>query len=344
MDPALLREALRAIKLGAEEQRELIEDLVDTARIATGKLSLSREPADLNTVAESALASIETIAAEQGLKIESQFAPAVGRVDIDPLRIRQVVSNLLSNAVKFTDAGGKISLEIRRRGDEVEIEIADTGQGFTAEFQSQLFTRFQQASHESSRAHGGLGIGLSIVKQIVLLHGGTITGESPGVGQGATFTVVIPLPPLRPAVIVNPPASTGRAKITPVLRGCRVLVVEDSPETLRALAAVLHEAGATVVTAGSAPAALARFEQERPDLIVSDVGLPEINGYQFIAQLREAERARSLTRVPALALTAFAGEDTARKALRSGFQQCLSKPIEPVELVTALAELKARLE
>lgn len=336
-----VREALAAIKRGAEEQRELIEDLVDTARIAAGKLLLTKEPTDLTALARMVVSTIQPTAVDKGLKITRSFQ-SVGLVDVDPLRMRQVMANLLSNAVKFTGTGGRVAIELHRRGAEVELRVTDTGEGFTPEFQRNLFTRFEQASKDSTRAHGGLGIGLSIVKQIVVLHGGTITGESPGINQGATFVVRLPLSSLAPSLDPGSQAPFHRPKIAAALRGIRVLVVEDSPETQRALEAVLQEAGATVKTADTALQALESFEQEAPDLIVSDIGMPEMDGNQFMLRLREWERTRELPSVPALALTAFAGGDTAKVALQSGFQQCLSKPIEPLELVTALAILLAR--
>ena len=341
MNSEHVREALAAIKRGAEEQRELIEDLVDTARIAAGKLLLTREPTDLTAMARMVVSTIQPTAADKELKITRRFK-SVGLVDVDPVRMRQVMANLLSNAVKFTHPGGQVTIELGRHGDDVELRVTDTGEGFTPEFQRNLFTRFEQASKESTRAHGGLGIGLSIVKQIVVMHGGTITGESPGVNRGATFVVRLPLPSLASAPDPGSQAPFHRPKIAHALEGLRVLVVEDSPETQRALTAVLQEAGVTVTTADTAREALAAFEKEAPDVIVSDIGLPEMDGNEFMIRLRRWEETHELPPVPALALTAFAGGDTARVALASGFQQCLSKPIEPVELVTALANLVSR--
>jgi len=340
--PDQLREALAAIRRGVEEQRELIEDLVDTARIAAGKMRLDRKPANLVAIARELMAAVGGSAAEKRLRLERDLSDDVGMVDIDASRMRQVVGNLLTNAIKFTDSGGKITLQIERKADDVIIRVSDTGHGFTPEFQTHLFTRFEQEPKAIARANGGLGIGLSIAKQIVILHGGTISGTSEGAGRGATFIVRLPLPSRGPIPAALALRSHGGSPISAVLRGMSVLVVEDSPATQRALAAVLEEAGADVITADTAPSALQKLAVSRPDVIVSDVGLPDVDGLQFIAQVRKSESERRLAPVPALALTAFAGEHTERQALGSGFQQCLSKPVEPAHLVTVLATLASQ--
>ncbi|HEX3729564.1 MAG TPA: CheR family methyltransferase, partial [Opitutaceae bacterium] len=337
VQPEQLGEVMAAIRRGAAEQQELIEDLVDSARIATGKLRLRLGRIDLPEVAAAAATAAELLAREKKIAIQTEIDPAAGVVAADPDRIRQVMTNLLSNAVKFTPANGRVRFQVRRQGGEVEIIVSDTGQGFTEEFRPQLFTPFAQAQASSARRHGGLGIGLGIAREIVVLHGGTIGGESPGPGRGATFRVRLPLPALEGKA--DGIASHGPSPIPLALAGARILLVEDAADTQRALAAALHEAGAEVEAADAAEKGLEAIARRRPNLVMSDLGLPEVDGLEFIRRLRAAEKAAGIPAVPAVALTAFAGHEVFAQALEAGFNQCLGKPVEPDRLVAALAKL-----
>ncbi|HTO03805.1 MAG TPA: ATP-binding protein, partial [Opitutus sp.] len=335
VEPAQLAEAIKAIKRSAEEQRELIEDLVDTSRIVAGKLRLEPRQIELPAIVHSGVECARSQATEKNITLEEHVDPKVNVVTADGARIKQVVSNLVHNAVKFTPDGGKVSIELRRVDDVVQIAITDTGVGMSTEFLPQVFDRFTQVEDASTRTQSGLGLGLAIAKQIVEMHGGRINVESPGIGCGSKFTVELPLPSIEGQALA--PSPDDRPQITGVLAGRRVLLIEDVAATRRALTAVLQEAGAQVDAVDSAPAAWEAFERRRPDVIVSDLGLPTIDGYAFMRQVRETETSLHTSQIPAVALTAFAGESVNGKALKCGFQTCLTKPIEPLRLVNAIA-------
>lgn len=341
MTPAQVREGLEAIKKCAEEQRELIEDLVDTSRIVAGKLRLELQPTELVTMMRSALEAIRPAALEKGVQVGGEFDSAAGLVLVDPHRLQQVVWNLLTNAVKFTPSRGSIHLTLQRQGEDVEIRVTDTGQGISAEFLPRIFDRFRQAADSTTRTHSGLGLGLSITKQLVELHAGKITAESPGLGQGATFVVRLPLPALDPTVqpSSNSGAPLASATARPRLDGLRVLLIEDSPDTRKALVTVLHQAGAVVSAFGTAAAALREYCRQPPDIVLSDIGLPGIDGFEFIGQIRHWEKERNAPAVPAVALTAYADERNRRRMLESEFQKCLTKPVETDHLLSVLARL-----
>jgi two-component system CheB/CheR fusion protein len=337
VDAEQLNEALKAIRRSAEEQRELIEDLVDTSRIVAGKLRLELKEVDLPSVVHAGVESARPAATEKNVTLEERFDESVHLVSADGGRIKQVVSNLVNNSVKFTPSEGRVVVTLRRSGDEVQIIIADTGIGMSKEFLPHIFDRFSQVENASTRTQSGLGLGLAIAKQIVEMHGGYITVESPGINKGSTFTVRLPLPSLNGAS--SAPDAESKSHITGLLAGRLVLLIEDVAATRRALTAVLQEAGAQVDAVDSAPSAWEVYERSRPHVIVSDLGLPTIDGYAFMRQIRETESGLNAPRVPAVALTAFAGDTVNRKALESGFQICLTKPIEPIRLVTTLATL-----
>ena len=340
-DPAQLREALDAIKKSADEQRELIEDLVDTSRIAMGKLRLELKATDLPAIVRAGVESVRPSAKEKGVEITLEVNPAAGTVRADAIRLQQVTWNLLSNAAKFTPAGRQVHVMLRRVGDEVELIVKDQGSGISPEFLRHVFDRFSQAEQVSSRVGGGMGLGLSIAKQIVEMHGGTIAAESDGVGRGATFIVRLPLPAMGRQELAG--AAGGITKLAGALKGVSILLVEDVENSRRALVAVLKEAGAKVVAAESAQAGIDAFSKRRPHMIVSDIGLPNEDGYEFIKRIRDLEVKSGAPEVPALALTAFAGAQISRKALECGFQQCLHKPVEPLRLVAALVALRTKL-
>ncbi len=337
VDPEQLSEALSSIKRSAEEQRELIEDLVDTARIVAGKLRLEIKSTHLPAVVRAGVDAARIAAKEKGVQIRENLDPSVDTVKADGSRLQQVVSNLVNNAVKFTPADGQVTVDLRRVSDNVQIVVSDTGIGIDPEILPHVFERFIQAEGVSTRTEGGLGLGLAIARQIVEMHGGQIAVESPGINRGTVFTVRIPLPATDSPS--NGVVQTGKAKLTNVLKDRNVLIVEDVAATRRALAAVLHEAGAEVTAVDSAPAAWEAFERRRPDVVVSDLGLPTIDGYAFLRQIRDEEKSLKLPMLPAVALTAFAGDSINRKARENGFQTCLTKPIEPLLLVSTIASL-----
>jgi CheY-like chemotaxis protein len=335
-----VKETLDAIRKCADEQSKLIEDLVDTSRIAAGKFRLDSREIPLNSVVQDAIDSIRPNAIEKGLKIEEALDPRIGTVNADPSRIQQVIWNLLNNAVKFTPAGGKVKVETCRDDKNVEIRVKDTGQGISKKFLPYVFERFGQANQlAGGDFNNGLGLGLSIAKQIVEMHGGTISAKSDGPQQGATFIVWLPLPAVAfsGAVAIEKPS---QKKLSKALTGQHVLLIEDTKQTRDALTAVLQKANANVTAVDSAKAALDAYGQHRPNFIISDIGLPDIDGYELITQIRNIEKASNIPAVPALALTAFAGTNVRSKALKSGFQLCLTKPIQAGELISMLVSLQ----
>lgn len=337
-DPTRLREGLDAIRSCAEEQHELIEDLLDTSRIVAGKLRLELKVTDLLATVRAAVDSIRPGASSKNVFIEENLASDTGFVRADAHRLQQVVWNLLTNAVKFTPPGGRIRVGLRRQQDDVEITVADTGEGIAAEFLPQMFERFMQADESGKRTASGLGLGLSIAKQLVELHGGTIRAQSGGVGKGAEFKVWLPLPAIDPSI-----ASTGSnspINIKANLKGLRVMLLEDKAATRRALTMVLREAGADVVAFDGAPEALQEFPTARPNLILSDLGMSVMDGHEFITKVRAFERAKELPPTPAVAFTAYADEKNRGQALASGFQKCLTKPVDATQLISVLARFK----
>lgn len=337
-DEDRLREGLEAIRNCAEEQQELIEDLVDTSRIVAGKLRLELKPMNLVATVRSAVDAVRPAASSRNISIDEQIEAHVGWVNADQHRIQQVVWNLLTNSVKFTEAGGRITIGVRRRSTDIEIRVADNGIGISPEFIGRVFERFGQAEQSSTRIASGLGLGLSICKQLVELHGGKIIAQSPGLGHGATFSVWLPLPPVDSSSIKTGSNSPIDRKAN--LAGQKVMLVEDMAATRRALALVLREGGAEVVAFDRATDAIEEFKQRPPDLIVSDIGMPAMDGHQFIEQVRQLETRAGGKNVPAVALTAFADDRNKKRALASGFQKCLTKPIEPRQLIAALAKFK----
>ena len=334
---AQLREGLQAIRACAEEQRALIEDLVDTSRIAAGKLRLDRSPTDLVATMRSTVDAMRPVAAERGLSLVETHDPAIGTVFADAHRVHQVVSNLLANAVKFTPTGGHVSLRSTRDGDDVVIRVSDTGQGIRHDLLSGIFERFRQAESTTTKEHRGLGLGLSISRQLVELHGGKISAASPGVGLGSTFTVTLPFPVLRPDQLDG--TSGAFLLETPIkLCGLRLLLVEDSKETLKALRALLADAGAIVETATTARDAFTQFQTNPPELLLSDLGLPREDGNELLGWIRVWEKQQDRAEVPAYALTAYADEANRVRALKSGFLQCLTKPVNQGKLLSTLAK------
>lgn len=335
-DPQMLQEGLSAIHRSVREQQALIDDLMDTAKIVAGKMRLERSRFELNSLIQSMLPPFRTQAAETRITISEALDKAVGTVEADPRRLQQVISNLISNAVKFTPPGGRIELATARKGDQVEIVVADSGKGISPHFLTKIFDRFVQVESKVTPTASGMGLGLAIARQLIELHGGTIRAESDGADRGTRFIIVVPLAAqskLRSLAVVD-------KSPLPTLIDRRILLVEDSQETRQALAAVLHQAGAEVFSAATVNEALEEFERTKPDLILSDIGLGSSSGHALIAQIRHREIERHLPLTPALALTAYADERNRRKAFESGFQDCTTKPIEPRELVSKLVNLR----
>lgn len=334
--------ALETIERNARLQIQLIDDLLDVSRILRGKLSLNMMPVNLEMTIQSALETVRLAAGAKSIQLQTQFEPQVGKVLGDAGRLQQVVWNLLSNAVKFTPSEGQVAIRLERSGDSAQITVRDSGLGITPEFLPYVFDYFRQADSTTARKFGGLGLGLAIVRHIVELHGGIVAAMSPGEGQGATFTVKLPL--LKGADVGVKEVQGSSAGVDPQvlpLQGLQILVVDDELDTRELIAFVLAESGATVTLAASGMEALQLLEGFHPDLLISDIGMPEIDGYALIRQLRgfKSETGREML---AIALTAYAREDDRIAALKAGFQLHIPKPLEPMELVTAVVQLLAK--
>jgi PAS domain S-box-containing protein len=350
LDQATMNRALETIERNARAQNQLINDLLDVSRIITGKLRLNVRPVVLISVIESAIDSIRPAAEAKNIRIQSLLDPAAGPVSGDPDRLQQVFWNLLSNAVKFTPKGGRIQIRLERINSHVEITVSDTGQGISPEFLPYVFERLQQADSTTTRTHGGLGLGLAIVRHLVELHGGSVQATSAGEGKGATFMINLPVTIFRPEPTVervHPTVSdTAPLLQTPKLTGLKILVVDDEMDARELLTTLLKQSGAEVMTAASAQEAMALIRQcsseQRPDVLVSDIGMPGEDGYMLIRQIR-ALAPNQGGRIPAIALTAYARTEDRIKALASGFQSHVPKPVEPIEFITVLANLIDRL-
>jgi signal transduction histidine kinase/CheY-like chemotaxis protein len=333
-DAAATDRALATIERNAKLQTQLIEDLLDISRILRGKLHLDANSVDLSGVIESAIETVRLAAEAKSIGIQTRFDPTVGRVMGDAGRLQQVVWNLLSNAVKFTPVAGRVEVRLDSVGTQVQLRVSDTGKGIDPEFLPYVFDTFRQADYTTTRTFGGLGLGLAIARHLVELHGGTIHAASPGENQGATFVVQLPLAPLQP-----PPRETPELPSSfDNLSGLRILAVDDDADMRELLAFVLQQAGAIATVVSSAREVLEELEQTQPDLLVSDIGMPEMNGYMLIRQVRQLPPEQG-GRIPAIALTAYAAEYDQQEALSAGFQQHLSKPIEPDKLVEIIARL-----
>ncbi|MER3477868.1 MAG: hypothetical protein C4287_17010 [Leptolyngbya sp. ERB_1_2] len=287
-------------------------------------------PVDLPPVITSALETVRLAAEAKLLNIETNISSTCGTVMGDAGRLQQVVWNLLPNAVKFTPQGGRINVSLVQAGGYAQIQVSDTGKGIHSDFLPCVFEHFRQEDGETTRKFGGLGLGLAIARQIVELHGGTITATSPGKDQGATFTVQIPLA----SQLNEVPMVELGSNLTNDLSGIRVVVVDDEPDSREFVAFVLEQAGAIVTSVASGIEALQAIEQSIPDLIVSDIGMPKIDGYMLLQQVRTMELVKH---VPAIALTAYAGEIDRQQALKAGFRQPLSKPIDPNDLIQSVS-------
>ncbi|HEX8096383.1 MAG TPA: ATP-binding protein, partial [Pyrinomonadaceae bacterium] len=339
--------ALETIERNARAQSQLIDDLLDVSRIVTGKLRLDVRPVDPNYFLESAIESLRPAAEAKGVRVQKIVDTGVVSVSGDPGRLQQVVWNLLSNAIKFTPRGGRVQIRLERVNSHIEIAVSDTGAGIAPEFLPHVFDRFRQADQRTTRQHGGLGLGLAIVRHLVELHGGSVRAESPGEGQGSIFTVLLPITPIYQRVSeerrVHPAArDTLPSYDCPErLDGMRVLVVDDDADTRELLKVGLGQCGAQVVLAASPGEALEALTASVPDLIISDIGMPGEDGYELIKKVR-ALPAGDGGKTPAIALTAYARAEDRLQALRAGYHMHVSKPVELAELVAVAASLTAR--
>jgi PAS domain S-box-containing protein len=343
-DEADLKQGLLTIERNARVQTQLIEDLLDMSRIISGKLRLDIQRALPASFIEAAINSVKPAADAKGIRLEQILDAHAGPVAGDPSRLQQVVWNLLSNAIKFTPKGGRVQVILKRVDSQIELTVADTGQGIAPEFLPFVFDRFRQADASTTRKMGGLGIGLAIAKQLVELHGGSIGVRSPGQGQGSTFTVQLPVMVVHArkddAEQVHPGFASGmavnRSRIG--LEGIRVLVVDDEPDARDLIKRLLEDCKAVVSTAASAAEAVPILEAQRFHVLVSDIGMPVVDGYEFLRQVRQLKPENG-GRIPAIALTAFARSEDRTRALMSGYQVHVAKPVEPAELVATVASV-----
>jgi signal transduction histidine kinase len=338
-DEDIRTQALDAIERGARAQVRLIEDLLDMSRIISGKLRLEVQAVELVPLIQAAVETVRPAADAKGIRIERVLDPRDGPIKGDPARLEQVCWNLLSNAVKFTPPGGKVQVHLERIDSHVEISVSDTGRGIAPEFLPFVFDRFRQEDSSTTRHHGGLGLGLAVVKHLVELHGGKVRAQSAGEGMGATFSVLLPIAIVQQGALGRehptvPRAGEAGACSEVRLTGVRVLVVDDDSDACELLSRVLADSGATVDVATSGREALALMSGAQHDVLVSDVGMPEMDGFELVRQLRSQGR-----QLPAVAVTAFARPQDRIQALEAGFNMHLAKPLEPQELVVVIAAL-----
>jgi CheY-like chemotaxis protein len=317
------------------------------SRITSGQVRLDIQPVSPVAVVEAALETVRPSAEAKAIRIEKVLDPLAGPISGDPARLQQVIWNLLSNAVKFTPKNGKVQVLLERVNSHIEISVADTGVGIQPEFLPHVFERFRQADSSTTREYAGLGLGLSIVKHLVELHGGTVRAESAGEGHGATFVVGLPLSVVRSGrrseERVHPQTPDPHFSDFKLadLSGIKVLVVDDEADARDLIKRVLEECGAEVLTAGSAIEALRMVEEDKPDVLVTDIGMPGTDGYEFLTRVRALGEAKG-GKVHAIALTAFARSEDRTRALRAGFIYHVSKPVEPSELIAIVASAADR--
>ena len=333
-DPSTTNRALDTIERNAKLQAQLIEDLLDISRILRGKMALNVATVSVPETIEAALETVRLAAEAKNITLKTVFSPQIGLVWGDGGRLQQVIWNLLSNAVKFTPEGGRIQVRLQQVNHQVEIQVEDNGRGINRHFLPLVFDCFRQEDSSTTRQFGGLGLGLAIVRHLCELHGGTVSVESPGEGFGTTFTVRLP-------VMENGCECCATVEETPAtvnLEGMRILVVDDDEDMRDLIQVILEPLGAKLLTTSSAREALQVWEDFQPLMLICDIGMPGMDGYMLMHKIRQ----RPLEvggQIPAIALTAYAGEFNQRRALAAGFQQYLSKPIEPEHLVKAISQL-----
>jgi PAS domain S-box-containing protein len=348
LDASMKERAVTTIERNARSQAQIVEDLLDISRIVSGKLRLNVQLFSPQIAVDAALEALRPAANAKDIGLHLVADPSAGPISGDPERLQQIIWNLLSNAIKFTPKNGRVQLTLKKRHSSVQIIVSDNGAGIPAEHVLRVFETFTQVDPTSTRKHGGLGLGLAIVRKLVELHGGQVEAASPGLGQGSVFTVTLPIAAVRsdphePDQLFPSSAHIAMPEDTEAfgLRGATILLVEDDDDARNMLTTVLSSAHAIVETAANAQEALALFAGIRPDLVVSDIGMPEMDGHEFIAELRRRERAAGQPTTPAVALTAYARVQDRMRALSCGFQMHVAKPVEPAELLTVLASLRS---
>jgi PAS domain S-box-containing protein len=346
LDDAASKRALGTIVRNARAQKQLIDDLLDISRIITGKLRLDVRPVELAPLIETVVGGLRPAADARSIHLQTALDSRMNPISGDPDRLQQIIWNLLTNAIKFTPKGGRVEVGLERIASHIEITVKDTGQGIAPGLLPCVFDRFRQSDSSSTRRHGGLGLGLAIVRQLVELHGGTVKAESPGDGEGTTFKVILPLMSVHHELrdVRGTYPLIGSDPVTdwqPSLNDLRVLVVDDESDARELIKVVLAGCGAEVVTVPSAGEALAEMERGRFDVLVSDIGMPEMDGYALISKIRQLTKERG-GRIPAVALTAYAGIEDRKRALSAGYQRHIPKPVEPAELTTVVANLAER--
>ncbi len=339
-DETALKKALETIERNAKLQAQLIEDLLDVSRILQGKLNLNMMPVNLASTIEAAMETVHLAAEAKTIQIKMMLDPTVGKVLGDSARLQQVLWNLLSNAVKFTPTGGQVNVRLECIDAQAQITVSDTGKGIHPDFLPHVFDYFRQSDSTTTRKFGGLGLGLAIARHLVEMHGGTIWAESLGEEQGAILTIRLPL--IKDGATIEDNTNTNPSTAVPVsspLMGIQVLIVDDNDDTRDFFSFVLEHFGAIVTTAASANEALKALAKSKPDILLSDIGMPEINGYMLIQQVRALEAEAGEKQLPAIALTAYAGEINQQQALKAGFQQHIVKPVAPEDLLLAISNL-----
>lgn len=329
--------ALATIERNAKLQAQLIDDLLDVSRILQGKILLNACPVNLAVVIEAALETVRLSAEAKELQIQTELDSTVGLVNGDTNRLQQVVWNLLSNAVKFTPLGGRIEVKLIQSGTCAQIQVSDTGKGISHDFLPYVFDYFRQADSSTTRQFGGLGLGLAIARHLIELHGGTMKAESAGQGLGSTFTVELPLT----VSSSTPDLEVLTTQETKNLQGINILIVDDEADLRDLIRFILEQNGATVMVAASAAEALQKLTESVPDVLISDIGMPDMDGYGLMRQIRTTLEEQK-KKIKAIALTAYAGEINQHQALAAGFQLHLAKPIEPEQLVKTVAQVVAQ--
>src|SRR5689334_19230295 len=340
-DEKVLTQGLEAIDRNARVQAQLIDDLLDVSRIVSGKLNLEVRPLDITSVARAAINVVRPAAEAKGINLDYFAEPGLGAISADSARLQQIIWNLLSNAVKFTPSGGKICVRVEQDGTDARVTVKDTGQGIEPEFLPRVFDRFLQADSSTTRSFGGLGLGLAIVRHLVELHGGTVSAQSDGLNKGATFSATFPLLTERTESITLAHSGDLSALENQSLDGLRVLLVDDEPEAREIISTVMTRTGAEVTACKSASEALAKLLEWKPDVILSDIAMPDEDGYSFIGKVRSLPREKGGA-TPAAALTAYARDLDRRQALAAGYQMHIAKPIAATQLVTIVARLAGR--
>ena len=349
LDEAAVAHALEIIERNAHTQKQIVDDILDVSRIITGKLRLDLQPTELSSVVRTAVDAVRPTAVAKQIALDTSFESHAMTVLADADRFQQVVWNLLTNAVKFTPAGGRIRLSVGVGDHTVRVCVEDTGIGIAPDFLPHVFDRFRQADGSTTRVFSGIGLGLAIVRHLVELHGGSVRAESPGLERGATFTVELPLaefPIAERGARIGDNESDERSQSairnpqSAILRGVSVLVVDDDRDTLELIETILTRAGAEVSTAADTATAVNAFRTRRPDVLLSDIGMPGEDGYALIRKVRELEASGGVgASTPAAALTAYAGRPDRERVLKAGYQTHLPKPIDPTELVEAVVGL-----